>query len=141
MYSSKTISVEPTEVSEPNLDDPYLALWCGVVNQAYMDAKNGPEKVYVDCDSRQEYTERSMFEAKRFESYWKQWLSSDDFFTVCWYSNIDPELLKEKLQEEAIASCARYINGIDMRYTKILRKITAAAKLQASQWQQTLETK
>ena len=139
MYSSRKINIEPTEVAEPNREDPYQALWCGVINQAYMDVRLGPIKVYADCDSREEYTERSYLEAKKFESYWKDWLSSDDFIVVCGYAEVEHELIRDKLHDEFVASHARYLNGISMRYTKILRKKTAEQKAQALQWQKIME--
>lgn len=129
----KSIAIDPTETEQPSHGDPYAALWASVLTQAMTDAKHGPERIYSPPLTREEYRYKSLQNAAQFDVYWREWLGSSDFYKVCDYADIDAEQVLEQLTAESDASYKSYINGIEMRFTKILRERTAAKKAQAKQ--------
>ena len=133
------IAVDAAEYDLPNHGNPYRALWAGVLNQAMSDCRLGPEKVYTNCHSREDYRERSLQNAFHFETYWKSWLGSDDFIAVCDNADIDAKQVLTLLATEFDASYHKYLNGIEMRYTKILRERTAARKAQEARIKEIVE--
>ena len=133
------IAVDAAEYDLPNHGNPYRALWAGVLNQAMSDCRTGPDKVYGDCKTRGEYSFKSLQNAFHFEVYWREWLGSEDLYRVCDFAEIDSARVLALLNEEYKASYHRYINGIEMRYTKILRERTAARKAQEARIKEIVE--
>ena len=131
--SMRSFADDPNETEQPPRGDPYRALWASVLTQAMTDAKHGPERIYNPPLAREDYRERSLNHASHFEVEWKSWLGSNDFYKVCDFADIDAEQVLSQLTEESRTSYHKYVNGIEMRFTKVLRERNAARKAEEQQ--------
>jgi hypothetical protein len=114
---------------DDNCSEPYRALWSAVLSTALMELKLGPHKPSETLEDRETYRYTSKLEALKFKHYWTKWIESHDFVIVCDYADVEHGTAKSVFMDAYIAAHETYLNGIEMRFTKILRKRTEQIKI------------